>query len=225
MWKPTTRVSDGKNGEEAGGQKSLIADPLLPTIETWPSVVAITVVVLAMINCWAFLGMNTAVSRARIAHYEAQVADMAASIRSQCPSDQTILVTADFMFLGFRDMMYHLPEYHAFQPRLYSMAGRPLLFSGYQRQTQLVEFVEIPPQVRYFVLNADEFTKNPGLIQGLNPGEVPEDHLLKTQTRVRWYRGKVQDLPEHFPGIHFVFNGKTGSNDTFGAGTLALPVN
>ncbi len=223
LWKPAEGPGESKNGgmEVAEGQKT---GDTPSTKETLPAYVAMTIAVLAVGNCFAFLGMNTAVSSTRISDYEAKVADMAASIRAQCPPDQTLLMNADFMFLGFRDMMYHLPEYHAFQPRLYSMAGKRLLFSGYQRQTQLVDHVEIPSQVRYFVLNADEFVKNPGLIRGLNLENVPEDHLLKTQTGVRWYRGEVQDLPEHFPGIHFVFNGKTGSNDTFGTSALALPL-
>ncbi|HVN79947.1 MAG TPA: glycosyltransferase family 39 protein [Terriglobia bacterium] len=184
----------------------------------------LAVSVLIVSNCYVFLGMNTAVSRARIRDYETKVADMIASIRSQCPPSQTILVNSDFMFLGFRDLMYHLPEYHTIQPRIYSLTGETRLFSGYHGQTQLSDHVDIPSQVRYFLLNADEFVKNPGLIRGLNLENIPADHLLKTQTGVRWYRGQVQDLPVYFPGIHFVFNGKTGSNDTFGTGALALPL-
>jgi hypothetical protein len=217
-----------ENGARARGQVGNFGPRMgnkTPESHTPHGLVGIVTAVLIASNCYVFLGMNTAVSRARIRDYETKVADMAASIRAQCPPAQTILVNSDFMFLGFRDLMYHLPEYHTIQLRKYSQNGETRLFSGYHGQTQLSDHVDIPSQVRYFVLNADEFVKNPGLIRGLNLENIVADHLLKTQTGVRWYRGQVQDLPVYFPGIHFVFNGKTGSNDTFGTGTLALPLN
>jgi hypothetical protein len=197
LWSPRNRIREKENQGDTG--KALaVSSP-----EGFADAV---IVVLAVINCIVFLGMNTAVSRARLEDYESKVADMVTSIRSQCPPDQTILVNDDFMFLGFRDSMYHLPEYHTYQPRLYSIAGRSLLFSGFERQTRLVDYVEVPSRVRFFVLNADEFIRNPGLIQGIDLSTLPVDHFLKSQCGVRWLRGDARELPRFFPAIHFVFD-------------------
>ena len=223
IWLPRTAKGEKANGGKGETEKRPIED-MTPRTYSLRGVVGIGIAVLVASNCYVFLGMDTAVSKARIDDYEANVADMAASIRAQCPPDQTILVNADFMFLGFRDLMYHLPEYHTFQLRPYILGGRSLLFSGYLRQTELLDHVAIPSRVRYFILNADEFFRNPGLIRGLDVSRLPVDHFLKTQRGVRWFRGDVRDLPHFFPAIQFAFDQRIGTNEPFKANSMALPL-
>jgi hypothetical protein len=197
VWSPKNKNGQNENPENM--ERALGA-------HTLKGFTGVVIVVLAAINCIVFLGMNTAASRARLEEYERKVHDMVATIRSQCPPDQTILVNADFMFLGYRDLMYHLPEYHTYQPRVYLMAGREMFFSGFERQTRLVDQVEVPSRVRFFVLNADEFIRNPGLIQGIDLSKLPMDHFLKSQCGVRWFRGDARELPRLFPAVRFAFD-------------------
>jgi len=153
-------------------------------------------------NLIAFLVMNGAVSRGSIRKYESQVAEVATEVQSHWPPEETVLISYDFMFLGFRDFMFHLPEYHSYQPRLYSMSGKKVLFSGFRRQTQLLEDIEVPAETRSFVLTADEFIKNPELIHGIKLERFPKESFLTTPSGLRLFYGQIQDLSKFFPQVH-----------------------
>jgi dolichyl-phosphate-mannose-protein mannosyltransferase len=165
-------------------------------------VLEVFVFVLAVCNLSVFLGMSTAVSHAAIRKYESQVMEMEAQVRSHWSSQQVILINYDFMFIGFRDFMFHLPEYHTYQPRLYSLAGKNLLFAGFLGETQLVEEIEVPADVKWFVLNASEFAKNPGLIEGIRLEDFSQDSFFTSPSGLRLFRGAIQSLPKFFPRIH-----------------------
>jgi len=109
------------------------------------------------------------------------------------------------MFLGFRDFMFHLPEYHCYQPKLYSLAGKQLLFAGFRRQTSLVGEIEVPSGAKWFVLNADEFIRNPALIQGCPLDKLSQDAFVVTPSGLKLFWGKMQDLPRFFPQVHIKF--------------------
>jgi hypothetical protein len=145
------------------------------------------------------------VSRRAIRKYETRVSEMVSVIQTQCSPEDTILLAYDFMFLGFRDFMFHLPEYHTYQPKLYTLAGDSLLFTGFRKKTQLTNSIRIPPTTKSFILNADEFAKNPQLIHGIHLENFSSDHFLKTPSGLQFFRGNVRDLPKFFPQIQFTY--------------------
>jgi hypothetical protein len=145
--------------------------------------------------------MNTAVSQRTIRRYESEVRELAGQIRQSYAPEETILISLDFMFSGYREFMLHLPEYHTYLAKSYSLAGRQELFAGFHRQTQLVDAIRIPPEVKQFVLNADQFLRNPDLKLGKALDQYPPESFLVTPSGFRLFRGSIQELPRMFPAI------------------------
>jgi hypothetical protein len=163
-----------------------------------------TVIVLAALvasNLCVFLFMDTAVSRSTIRRYESEVRERTTEIRVSYPPEETILVSLDFMFNGFREFMFHLPEYHTYLAKSYSLEGRQQLFAGFHRQTQLVEAIRVPPGVKQFVLNADQFLRHTDFRLGKALDQYPPENFLVTPSGFRLFRGSVQELPRMFPAI------------------------
>jgi len=170
-----------------------------PALRRWT---VLAVALLAMSNLCVFLFMNTAVSQKRIRLYEFEVQDITSQIRRSCVPEETILVSADFMFNGFREFMFHLPEYHAYQPKSYLLEGHQQLFAGFHRQTELVDAIRVPPGVKQFVLNADQFLRNPDVKLGRALDQYPPENFVVTSSGLRLFRASVQELPRMFPAIH-----------------------
>jgi len=169
-----------------------------PALRRWAVVV---VAVLVISNSYVFLFMNTAVSQKRIRLYESEVQEITRQIRRTWPPEATILVSADFMFNGYREFMFHLPEYHTYQAKPYSLEGRQQLFAGFHRQTELVEVLRVPPGVKQFVLNADQFLRNPDFKLGIALDQYPSENFVVTPSGLRLFRGSIQELPRMFPAI------------------------
>ena len=148
-----------------------------------------------------FLFLNTPVSVNRIRQYESDVRSTVKLIRENCPPGDTILLNFDLMFVGFRDFMFHLPEYHSYQPRIYTLNGRPLLFSGFERKTYQVDSISLGPDVKYFVLYADEVLRDPTYLQGVQLDKFPNGQFLTSSTGLRFFRANVKDLQMLFPKI------------------------
>jgi hypothetical protein len=165
----------------------------------------ICMLVLTVSNACVFLLLDTAVSRSHLEEYESEVRDVTNVVRAHCSPSETVLLNMDFMFLGFRDFMYHLPEYQSFQPRLYVLSGSKRMFAGYRRTTFLVEQITIPSAIKYFVLNADELARNPDLAPGFELGRYSQDHFLRTASGLTLLRGDVRELSQLFPQIPVVF--------------------
>jgi hypothetical protein len=156
---------------------------------------------LTLCNLYVFLLMNTAVSQGAIRRYESEVQELASQIRRSFPPEETILISSDFMFNGYREFMFQLPEYHTYLAKSYSLEGRQRLFAGFHRQTQLVEAIRVPPGVKQFVLNADQFLRNPDLKLGKAVDQYPPENFLATPSGFRLFRGSVQELSRMFPAI------------------------
>ena len=159
--------------------------------------------VLVGCNLFTFLKMNTSVSRLAVAQYESKLKEVVTTVKEQFSPETTILMNYDFMFLGFRDYMFHLPEYHTYQPKLYTLAGRTLLFAGFRQETRLIDRIEIPATTNFFVLNADELLKDPSWIHRLRIDKFSDENLLMTPSGLTLFRGDVRDLPRFFPQIQF----------------------
>jgi Protein O-mannosyl-transferase TMEM260-like len=162
----------------------------------------IVLAALALSNVCVFLFMDTAVSRSRIRRYESEVREGTEQIRMNCPPEDTILISLDFMFNGFRELMFHLPEYHVYLAKSYSLGGRQQLFAGFHRQTQLVDAIRVPPGVKQFVLNADQFLRNPDVKLGITLDQYPPENFIVTSSGLRLFRASIQELPRMFPAIH-----------------------
>jgi hypothetical protein len=156
---------------------------------------------LTLSNLYVFLFMNTAVSRSAISRYESEVQEITSQIRTSCPPQETVLVSADFMFNGYREWMFHLPEYHSYLAKSYSLEGSPKLFAGFHRQTHLVQALRVPSGVKQFVLNADQFLRNPGFELGTALDQYPPENFIATPSGIRLFRGSIQELPRMFPAI------------------------
>ena len=163
---------------------------------------ALTVVAgLTISNLYVFLFMSTAVSQSTIRRYEFEVQELTGQIRRSCRPEETILVSSDFMFEGYREFMLHLPEYHTYLAKPYSLAGRQLLFAGFHRQTQLVDAIRVPQGVKQFAMNADQFLRNPDVKLGKTLDQYPPENFLVTPSGFRIFRASVQELPRMFPAI------------------------
>lgn len=162
---------------------------------------AMVAAALTLSNLYVFLFMNTAVSQSAIRRYEFEVQETISQIRRSCPPEETVLVSADFMFNGYREWMFHLPEYHSYLAKSYSLEGRPQLFAGFHSETQLVEVLRVPHGVKQFVLNADQFLRNPGFKLGTALDQYPPENFIVTPSGFRLFRGSVQELPRMFPAI------------------------
>ena len=139
--------------------------------------------------------------RARFAATSQRFENWQDQIRRSYPPEETILISSDFMFNGYREFMLHLPEYHTYLAKPYSLAGRQQLFAGFHRQTQLVDAIRVPPGVKQFVLNADQFLRNPDLKLGKALDQYPPESSVVTPSGFRLFRGSVQELPRMFPAI------------------------
>ena len=178
---------------------------LLPPSVLWLKKPWRTVAVasLAVTNLVCFFLLDTAVSRPRENRYENDVREMRDLIRSKHSASDTILVNMDFMFIGFRDFMYHLPEYHCFQPRIYELSGSRKMFAGWRRQTLLIDQIKIPQRIKYFVTNADELIKNPDLAPSFKLDQHSQDHFEVTSSGLKLFCGEIRMLPDLFPQIPF----------------------
>jgi hypothetical protein len=152
-------------------------------------------------NLYVFLFMSTAVSRSAIRRYESEVQELTSQIRSSYRAEETILVSSDFMFNGYREFMFHLPEYHTYLVKPYSLKGPQQLFAGFQRQTELVDAIRVPPGVKQFVLNADQFVRNPDLRLGETLDQYPPKDFVVTPSGFRLFHESVHELPRMFPAI------------------------
>ena len=161
----------------------------------------IVLAALALSNVCVFLFMDTSVSRSTIRRYESEVRERTEQIRMNYPPEDTILISLDFMFNGYREFMFHLPEYHTYLAKSYSLEGRQQLFAGFHQQTQLVDAIRVPPGVKQFVLNADQFLRNPDFKLGKALDQYPPENFLVTPSGFRLFRGSVQELPRMFPAI------------------------
>ena len=159
------------------------------------------VAALAVANLSVFLFMDTAVSRKRIRSYESEVQEVTSQIRKSYRPEETILVSADFMFNGYREFMFHLPEYHTYQAKPYSLEGHQQLFAGFHGQTQLVGGLRVCREVKQFVLYADQFLRNSDSELGKSLEQYPPENFVVTPSGFRLFRGSVQELPRMFPAI------------------------
>jgi hypothetical protein len=75
------------------------------------------------------------------------------------------------------------------------------LFAGFHRQTELVEALRVPPGVKQFVLNADQFLRNPDFKLGTALDQYPPENFIVTPSGIRLFRASVQELPRMFPAI------------------------
>ena len=156
---------------------------------------------LALISTVTFLFMDTPVSRLRIESNERRVTDAINMIRSQCRPEDTILLNSDFMFLGFRDFMFHLPEFQSYQTKLYRLDGKSRLFSGVHRETMLLDAIPVTAGVKHFVLVADELEQSPAFQNRLSLGQSIPGQFLTTKSGVRLFRGSIRDFAKLFPEI------------------------
>jgi len=163
---------------------------------TWMVTAALT-----LSNLCVFLFLDTAVSRSTIRRYESEVREQTEQIRRSFAPEETILISLDFMFNGYRELMFHLPEYHAYLAKPYSLAGRRQLFAGLHRQTALVDAIRVPPGVKQFVLNADQFIRNPDFKLGKGFDQYPPENFLAAPSGLRLFRGNIEELPRMFPAI------------------------
>ena len=163
----------------------------------------VSVALFAVTNLGCFLVADTAVSRPRMERYEQDIRQMSELVREKHSPADTILVNMDFMFIGFRVFMYHLPEYRCFQPRLYELSGSKKMFGGWRHQTSLVDQIKVPQTIKYFVTNADELAKNPDLASGFTLDHYSPDHIEVTSSGLKLFCGEISMLADLFPQIPF----------------------
>jgi len=160
--------------------------------------------ILLSYNLTVFLFLNSAVSQRRIRHYEKSVAEIVSTVRSHTTPKDTVLFNIDLMFLGFRDFMYHLPEYQTYQLKPYSISGNEKFFSAVGKKTKLINHIKQSHETKYCVFFANEFTKNSNFAKRIPLNELSLDNFLSTPSGLRLYRGEFRELTRFFPDLPII---------------------
>lgn len=162
--------------------------------------------ILLSCNLTVFLFLNSAVSQRRIRHYEKLVAEIVSTVRSHTTPKDTVLFNIDLMFLGFRDFMYHLPEYQTYQLKPYSISGHEKLFSAAGKKTKLINHIKQSRETKYCILFANELTKNSNFAKRIPLNELSQDNFLRTSSGLRLYRGEFRELSKFFPDLPIILS-------------------
>jgi hypothetical protein len=141
-----------------------------------------------LINTWIFLFSSYPVSWRIIKDHDEGCAAIISELRLFEPST-TVFLILPYIFNGFRQVMYYLPEYRVYQVDVtISPSGRKRdIFWGIGRDTFLSKRVELPMHIRYIAtLLADDNQKLVGGKEGITlrpilPGIAvafgPVDHM------------------------------------------------
>jgi hypothetical protein len=112
-----------------------------------------------LVNTGAFLFSNWPVSHRTIKEHDRDLASIVTGLQSFDPS-KTAFFVIPYLFIGFRQVMYYLPQYRVYQVNMITFPSgeKRKIFWGIGRNTFLTKEVELPKSIRYFatVLDLEE---------------------------------------------------------------------
>lgn len=156
------------------------------------------VAILLAINLYLFFGTAYPVTARAVSEHDQKLATIVSRLGSHDPS-RTALFVGPYIFLGFRQVMYYLPEFPVIEPTATRGPNGELrkLFWGQGRQTMASERVAIPRRVTEFatlvhrdyqeILNVPGITVNeiyPGAYIASGPIELVHTVYPKLGNRI-----------------------------------------
>jgi hypothetical protein len=162
--------------------------------------------VLLLFNLGIFLTGDTPVSLKALRVYETKIDSLVRTVPLMANPEEVILVNLDLMQFGYRDFMYHLPQFHTYQLKMYSLEGKPRLFAGKDRHTEILERAMIPARVKYFLLPADIIPDKLQPAQGGRLNALPAGKIIELGNGLRLFQGDARQLPRLFPTVPIEFS-------------------
>jgi hypothetical protein len=153
----------------------------------------------AVANVLIFLASPFYCSYRQVRRFEAQLESIRSTLPAVASARDTLILSFDSHFNGFRHAGYYLPDYRTVEyPEAHLKEG-PRIFSMYERDTQLVTALPTGPYTRFILFP-------------LPAGDSYKDHIQKVIDRLpgetlhsvtlgghEFVTGSIADLPLLFP--------------------------
>ncbi len=171
-----------------------VGDELKQAINKDVSLSVLSVVV--VLNISFFLFSAYPVSAREIRNHDRDLSILLEGIRGYEPSKTAIFV-APYIFFGYRQIMYYLPEYRTYQVDVRVAPGGEIrkTFWGLKRETFVTDEVDLPGEVSTFIIPVigDDKKKHTGL-PGVDVKELPP-------TNISLVSGRISLIKEIFPEL------------------------
>ncbi|MBT0652956.1 ArnT family glycosyltransferase [Geomobilimonas luticola] len=111
-------------------------------------ITAALILVLLLINTGVFMYSSYMISWKTIKNHDRDIELMVEDMRSFDPNT-TVFIGNNYVFYGFRQIMYYLPQYRTYQANASkSPSGkRRIIFCGFNRDTYLSEKIQLPTNI------------------------------------------------------------------------------
>ena len=116
----------------------------------WPRSLKLTVIgVCAAVNVFLFVSMPLYCSYRQVRRFEAELEDITRALPQVGSARDTLILSFDSHFNGFRHVGYYLPDYLTVEyPEAHLKEG-PRIFSMYERDTRLITALPAAPYTRF----------------------------------------------------------------------------
>ncbi len=133
-----------------------------------PSILIAAVVI--VINIYFFLFLKFPTSYTEIKDHDRDLSIMLDGIRTFDPSTTAIFVDKPYIFFGYRQIMYYLPEYRTYQVDVRVAATGEIrkTFWGVNRETYVTDEVVLPEEINKILIPLAYGEKGQGNGKGLN---------------------------------------------------------
>jgi hypothetical protein len=151
------------------------------------------------VNILIFLASPLYCSYWQVRRFEAQLENITIALPKVGSSRDTLILSFDSHFNGFRHAGYYLPDYQTVEyPEAHLKEG-PRIFSMYERDTQLVTALPAAPYTRFVLFPLPESDSYKEYIQKVM-NRLPDKslHTVKVGDH-EFVTGKISDLPLLFP--------------------------
>ncbi|HHT9126464.1 MAG TPA: ArnT family glycosyltransferase [Candidatus Brocadiia bacterium] len=158
-------------------------------------------------NLLLFLKFPTYVSVPTIRTLEKNVQVVTSYIRANFSPEETVVLSGNLHYLGFRHAMYYLPDYKVFQTCPIGLYPDRGIFWGANHQTYFSPSINIPKGAKYCliithpVLLKEQITK---IENTLFPKEIK---LISLSDNLGVIRIDVNNAPKIYNDISFIFEG------------------
>lgn len=153
----------------------------------------------AVANVLIFLASPFYCSYRQIRRFEAELESIKAALPKVASARDTLILSFDSHFNGFRHAGYYLPDYRTVEyPEAHLKEG-PRIFSMYERDTQLVTALPIGPYTRFVLFPLPAGNSYKEYIQKVIDRLPSETLHTVTLNGHEFVTGSIVDLPLLFP--------------------------
>jgi len=156
----------------------------------------------AALNTLLFLDSPLYCSYRQVRRFEAELRSIQATLPQVGPPGNTLIVSFDSHFLGFRHAGYYLPDYLNVEYPELKLAGGARVFAMQGRDTRLLRTLPLASYTRFVLFplpgNANRYPEYLMKVEDTFPAHSLQTIRFNGQTFVT---GPVSDLPYLFPGV------------------------